>query len=89
MKPEIISTGVGYHNSDLPKSTLRIVQGGSWKKQRVVVIVPSADMIAAKVASAPGCNRKRIRDAISRARGTFSMEAVRSAMMRLPFFDER
>lgn len=50
MKPEIVSTGVGYHNADLPKSTLRVVQGGSWKKQRVVVIVPSADMIAAKVA---------------------------------------
>jgi hypothetical protein len=49
-KPEIISTGVGYHNLDLAKSTLRIVQGGSWKRQRVIVIVPSADMIAAKVA---------------------------------------
>jgi hypothetical protein len=49
-KPEIVSTGVGYHNQDLPKSTLRVVQGGSWKKQRVVVIVPSADLIPAKVA---------------------------------------
>ena len=49
-KPEIVSSGVGYHNSDLPKSTLRVIEGGSWKKQRIVVIVPSADLIPAKVA---------------------------------------
>lgn len=40
----------GQHNKDLEQSTTRIIQGGSWKRQRVVVILPSADMISAKVA---------------------------------------
>lgn len=39
----------GKHNSDLAKSSARIREGGSWKKQRVTMIIPSADMIAAKV----------------------------------------
>lgn len=50
MKPEIISSGAGFHNSDLAKSTLRIVEGSTWKQQRVVVIIPSTDLIPAKVA---------------------------------------
>lgn len=41
---------VGAHNADLDQSASRIMRGGSWKKQRVVVIIPSADLIAAKVA---------------------------------------
>ena len=40
----------GRHNADLVASTSRIVEGGSWKHQRVIVIVPSAKMMAAKVA---------------------------------------
>jgi len=40
----------GKHNSDLTKSIARVRQGASWKKQRVIVILPSSDLIAAKVA---------------------------------------
>jgi len=40
----------GYHNDDLSKSTLRVIEGGSWKKQRVIVILPAADTIPTKVA---------------------------------------
>ena len=40
----------GAHNADLEKSTLRIVEGGGWKRQRVVVIMPAADTIPTKVA---------------------------------------
>lgn len=51
MKPQIITThDPGYHNEDLPKSSQRVLEGGSWKKQRVVVILPSAMTIPAKVA---------------------------------------
>jgi len=49
MQPQILQTS-GYHNDDLPKSTLRVIEGGSWKKQRVVVVMPAADTIPTKVA---------------------------------------
>ncbi len=53
MKPQIVSfDGAGYHNADLAASSSRIMEGGSWKKQRIVLLVPSANMIAAKVAMA-------------------------------------
>ena len=39
----------GRHNADLLKSTNRILTGGSWKKQRVVMIIPAAAMIPAKI----------------------------------------
>lgn len=50
MKPEIVQVGSGFHNENLPESSRRIHEGGSWKKQRVVVILPSAATIPAKVA---------------------------------------
>jgi len=40
----------GAHNEDPRATATRILTGGSWKKQRIVVILPSAAMIAAKVA---------------------------------------
>ena len=40
----------GAHTATLEISSQRISEGGSWKKQRVVVILPAADMIASKVA---------------------------------------
>lgn len=40
----------GYHNSKLEESTKRVIEGGTWKKQRIVVILPSSDLIPAKVA---------------------------------------
>lgn len=42
----------GFHNASLPDSTAKFTQGGSWKKQRVIVLMPSADMIPTKVALA-------------------------------------
>lgn len=46
----VTQTEVGFHNADLVKSAGRVIEGGSWKKQRVVVVIPSAQTIAAKVA---------------------------------------
>lgn len=42
----------GVHNENLERSSGRILRGGSWKKQRVVVILPSADTISARVCHA-------------------------------------
>jgi hypothetical protein len=50
-KPELIIQDFGgQHNKDLDATGARLMQGGSWKRQRVVVIIPSAKMIPAKVA---------------------------------------
>lgn len=40
----------GEHNKDLNATRARLMKGGSWKRQRIVVILPSADLIPAKVA---------------------------------------
>lgn len=50
MKPQLIIQDGGVHNTDLEKSSSRIIKGGSWKKQRVIMIMPAADLMATKVA---------------------------------------
>ena len=47
MKAQIIESG--YHNKDIQKSTLRVVEGGSWKKQRVALLIPAGAQIPTKV----------------------------------------
>lgn len=39
----------GAHNEDLHKTRARLTKGGSWKRQRIVVVIPSADLVPAKV----------------------------------------
>jgi len=46
----VMMDGGGKHNLDLKKTNERLTKDGSWKKQRIVVILPTANMIAAKVA---------------------------------------
>jgi hypothetical protein len=51
MKPQLVMTDLGgEHNKDPNKTNARLLKGGSWKKQRVIVILPAADSIPAKVA---------------------------------------
>lgn len=51
MKPQLIIQDFGgKHGEDLEKTSARLMRGASWKKQRIVVLLPSADLIAAKVA---------------------------------------
>lgn len=50
MKPQIVTTDLGRHNSDLGKSSARILQGASWKKQRIIVLIPAAAQMPSKVA---------------------------------------
>lgn len=51
MEPQLIVQDFGgVHNGDLSKTMARLIKGGSWKKQRIVCILPAAAMIPAKVA---------------------------------------
>lgn len=51
MKPElVIQDFKGAHNAALDRTGARLLKGGSWKKQRIIVIVPAAAMIPARVA---------------------------------------
>jgi len=50
MKPQLIQfDSGGEHNKDLKQTRTRLLKGGSWKRQRIVVVIPSADLIPAKV----------------------------------------
>lgn len=50
MKPEIVSFApAGRHNESIEASFQRILEGASWKKQRIVVIIPAAKDIPAKI----------------------------------------
>ena len=40
----------GVNNADLGKSGARLLKGASWKRQRIVLVLPAAAMIPAKVA---------------------------------------
>lgn len=51
MNPELVIQDFGgINNSDLVKSGSRIIKGGSWKRQRIVCVIPADEMIPAKVA---------------------------------------
>lgn len=50
MSAQILTAG--FHNEDLGKSTLRVIEGGTWRKQRTVMIMPSSDMLPARAALA-------------------------------------
>lgn len=48
--PQILTLETkGEHNSDLEGARARLVRGGSWKRQRIIVVVPASDMIPAPV----------------------------------------
>lgn len=49
-KPEIVTMDtVGFYNSHLEETSARLLKGGSWKKQRCVMVVPTAELIDARV----------------------------------------
>lgn len=48
MKPQLVSIELGQHLKDIGKTNSRLLKGNSWKKQRIVVIVP-CDAVPAKV----------------------------------------
>jgi hypothetical protein len=50
MTPQLVIQDLGGLHNASPHTSARLLKGGSWKKQRIVVILPAADMIPAKVA---------------------------------------
>ncbi len=49
MKPQIVFQEFGKRNSDLLNSSATVMHGNSWKKTRIIVVIPAAEMIPAKV----------------------------------------
>lgn len=41
--------GGGLHNADLVKSAGRVIQGGGWKKQRIVSVIPAGPTVPTKI----------------------------------------
>ena len=51
MKPQLVVQDFqGQLNADGDATHARLLKGGSWKKQRIVVVIPAGESIAAKVA---------------------------------------
>jgi hypothetical protein len=50
MTAQIVTLGEGRHNEAFEGSASRILQGATWKKQRIIVLLPASDMISTKVA---------------------------------------
>jgi hypothetical protein len=49
MKPQLFSPSVaGYHNDHIEETQIRLMKGGSWKMQRVVVVIPAGATIPSK-----------------------------------------
>ncbi len=53
MKPQLIVQDPaalgGAHNADLDTTRTRLIRGGSWKHQRIVVVIPAGETIPTKV----------------------------------------
>ncbi len=51
MKSELVIQDLGgAHNGDLSGARARLIKGGSWRRQRIIVILPADETIPAKVA---------------------------------------
>lgn len=50
MKPQIVTDLSGLRNKDLDQTRAQLIKGASWKKQRIIVIIPTDSAIPAKVA---------------------------------------
>lgn len=47
---QIVTLDTGKHNEAFESATSRILEGASWKKQRMIVLLPAANTISTKVA---------------------------------------
>lgn len=48
-------SNAGFHNDNLETYTKEYIKGGSWKKQRIIFVMPAASVIPFKVAVAMRC----------------------------------
>lgn len=49
MTPQVVVSSNGFHNHDIDKSFTRIIEGDSWRKQRVIMLIPAGKSIPTKV----------------------------------------
>ena len=49
MTQQVIQNTIGIRNQNLDQSIASFIQGATWKKQRIIMIVPAANSIPAKV----------------------------------------
>lgn len=49
-KPELVTLGPGKHNEGIEQAFQRVLEGASWKRQRIIVVMPAARDIPTKVA---------------------------------------
>jgi len=52
MNSQFVALDAGKHNSNLEESSRHVLEGGSWKKQRIIVIIPAGKMMPTKAALA-------------------------------------
>jgi len=53
MRPQLVAQDfAGAHHADLAQTSARLLQGGSWKRQRIVVVLPADTLMPAKAALA-------------------------------------
>jgi hypothetical protein len=51
MRPELVIQDFGgHHNGDMNRTRSRLIKGASWKRQRIIAVIPAGQMIPAKVA---------------------------------------
>ena len=62
---ELVTLDYGRHNADLAASSERILQGASWKQQRIVVVLPAAAVVAVLMLGAVTMHLK-VRDPVSK-----------------------
>jgi GT2 family glycosyltransferase len=48
--PLVVQDFAGFWNGELEQGRSRVLEGGSWKRQRIVVVIPTGNSIPAKVA---------------------------------------
>lgn len=52
MSPLIVQDYAGFHNGEFEQGRSRVIEGGSWKRQRIVMVIPAGGSIPSKVALA-------------------------------------
>jgi hypothetical protein len=51
MKAElVVQDFAGFHNGEYEQGRSRVLTGGSWKRQRIIIVIPTGESIPAKVA---------------------------------------
>lgn len=48
----VVQDFAGFHNGEVEQGRSRVIEGGSWKRQRIVMVIPAGGSIPSKVALA-------------------------------------